>query len=481
MPRFAPAPRISGPTWILFVLLAGWLTAVPAQAADQPNVVLFLVDDLGWSDLGCYGNPWIETPAIDRFAKESVRFTDFYAACPVCSPTRASIQSGQYQARFSLTDFIPGHWRPFEKLIVPENAPHLPLEIVTVAEALKPAGYTCGYFGKWHLGGWGHYPHQQGYDQAIVTRGRHFAPHFHMRPQAEVEDGTYLADFLTDQVIDFMQANREGPFFVQLSHYAVHIPLEAEKQKIQKYQRKPKPEGMITHPTYAAMVEHVDDSLRRILAALDELKLADNTLVLFTSDNGALRQTYTGKGDIVTSNDPLRDEKGTLYEGGIQVPLIVRWPGVSQPGACREPTISIDFYPTLLDAAAAQPPRGQVIDGRSLRPVLKNPQATLDREAIYFHYPHYHHSRPAGAVRAGDYKLIEFFDEGKLELYNLADDLGEKNNLAPEQPAQAKELQAKLQAWRKQVDARMPTKNPKYDPARASQWWSRRSKKPLGK
>ncbi|MEW4526316.1 sulfatase [Maioricimonas sp. JC845] len=456
------------------------LAAAPSPAAEnRPNIVFILIDDLGWSDIGCYGNTFVETPHIDRLAGQGVRFTDFYAAGAVCSPTRASIQSGQYQARFGITDFIPGHWRPFEKLIVPEVTRQLPFEIVTPAEALSTVGYRTGYFGKWHLGDRNHNPDRQGYETMVVTGGRHFAPRFRTTPKVDVEDGEYLADFLTDQTVAFIEENRDEPFFVFLSHYAVHIPLEAKAQTVAKYEDKPKPETGINNPTYAAMIEHVDESVGRIMAKLDELDLAENTLLVFTSDNGGLRQTYTGTGEIVTSNAPLRGEKGELYEGGIRVPLIVRWPGVTPAGTvCDEPTISIDFWPTFAEAAGAELSQHQTIDGLSLLPVLRDPQASLDRQAIYFHYPHYHHNRPAGAIRAGDWKLIEYFEDGSVELFNLEEDISESRNVAGQYPDRAESLKRQLAQWRESVDARMPKPNPKHDPERADEWWSRRTGKP---
>lgn len=355
----------------------------------------------------------------------------------------------------------------------------LPLDIVTPAEVLSTAGYRTGYFGKWHLGGADHNPDRQGYETMVVTGGRHFAPRFRTTPRVDVEDGEYLADFLTDQTVAFIEENRDEPFFVFLSHYAVHIPLEAKAQTVAKYEDKPKPETGVNNPTYAAMIEHVDESVGRIMAKLDELDLAENTLLIFTSDNGGLRQTYTGTGEIVTSNAPLRGEKGELYEGGIRVPLIVRWPGVTPEGAvCDEPTISIDFWPTFAEAAGAELSQHQTIDGLSLLPVLRDPQASLDRQAIYFHYPHYHHNRPAGAIRAGDWKLIEYFEDGSVELFNLEEDISESRNVAGQYPDRAESLKRQLAQWRESVDARMPKPNPKHDPERADEWWSRRTGKP---
>ena len=313
-----------------------------------PNILFILIDDMGWADLGCYGSQFHETPHIDKLAAEGMRFTDFYAAGAVCSPTRASIQSGQYQARLGITDFIPGHRRPFASLTVPAVADHLPMEIVTPAEALKRKGYRTGYFGKWHLGNNQQGPDRQGYDVSLVTSGGHFSDRFRTTPPVDVPEGTYLADFLTDQTIDFIKGANGKPFFAFLSHFAVHIPLHAKKNLIQKYEQKPKPETGVNNPIYAAMVEHVDQSVDLLMATLRELGLEENTIVIFTSDNGGLYQSASRKGDIVCSNAPLRDEKGTLYEGGVRVPLIVRWPGHVPAGTeCREPTISIDFWPTM--------------------------------------------------------------------------------------------------------------------------------------
>ena len=463
-------------------LLIGCGTAsVPEEAKRRPpNIVFILIDDLGWSDLPSYGNAFCGTPNIDRLARQGVRFTDFYAAGAVCSPTRAGIMSGQYQARFGITDFIPGHWRPFEKLVVPEVTRNLPAALTTMAEALHDAGYATGHFGKWHLGGQGSQPPDHGFTTAVTTGGRHFAPRFRTTPKMDVPDGTYLADFLTDRALEFIDRNRSRRFFIHLSHYAVHIPLEAKAGTIKKYEKKPKPAKGINHPVYAAMIEHVDESVGRVLAKLKALGLEDDTVVVFTSDNGGLRQRYTADGDIVTTNAPLRDEKGSIYEGGIRVPLIVRYPGMTPHGTtCAEPTISVDFYPTFLELAGSDGDSGHVLDGLSLVPLLKDPTSRLDRDAIYFHYPHYHHSRPAGAIRARNWKLIEFFEDGALELYDLEDDIGERRNRSGEEAGRADELRRRLAAWRESVGAAMPAANPKHDASRAAEWWSRRTKQPL--
>jgi len=391
-----------------------------------------------------------------------MRFTNAYAACPVCSPTRASILAGQYPARVGITDFIPGHWRPWEKLIVPENRLQLPLEAITIPEALKEQGYATAHIGKWHLGGRDYFPEHQGFDMAI-------------------QGGTNRKDkrvtSYTDKAIEFIQANSDKPFFIHLSHNTVHIPLEAPQELVEKYQNKAKPQTGVNNPTYAAMVEHLDNSIGRITKKLDELNLVEKTIVIFYSDNGGLYEAYggyRGKREPVSTNDPLRGEKGTLYEGGIREPLIVRWPGVVKPGTtCHAPVTSVDFYPTFLDIVATKGNPSHVLDGESILPLLRR-TGKLKRDAIYWHYPHYHHSRPAGVIREGNFKLIEFYEDGRLELYNLKRDIAEKRNLATKLPKKAAQLQKKLAAWRKSVNAKMPTLNPDYDPARAHEWARRK-------
>ena len=454
------------------VALAIGSGAKAKPAARKPNFVFFLIDDLGWSDVGCYGNKFNETPNIDRLAAQGMRFTDAYAACPVCSPTRASIVAGQYPARLGIIDFIPGHWRPFEKLTVPINRQqYLPLKSVTLAETLKSAGYTCGAFGKWHLGGKGRLPDAQGFDTMVVAGGgRHFGNS--TTPNIHLTKDDYLAEAITARGVEFIEANKNRPFFLYVMHYAVHIPLQARKKLIARYEKKTKPPKGVNNPTYAAMIQHVDDSVGSILAKLDELKLADNTVVVFFSDNGGLRQHFRKIGPIVTTNAPLRDEKGTLYEGGIREPMIVRWPGRVKAGdTCNQPVTSVDFYPTFLDIAGVKRPGDHVLDGESIVPLLVS-SGKLQRDAIYWHYPVYHHSTPAGAIRQGPWKLIEFFDAGpsRCELYNLKDDIGESNDLAAKMPGKVRELQQKLSQWRKSVNARLPKKNPDYDPDKAARW-----------
>lgn len=438
------------------VVLGGCAIDGPSTRKTRPNIVFILLDDMGWSDLACYGHAFHQTPNIDHLARQGMRFTDAYAACPVCSPTRASIMAGQYPARVGITDFIPGHWRPYEKLRVPTNrTQHLPLEIVTIAEALRAAGYATGHVGKWHLGGADHEPQSQGFD--FVRLG------------GQNRTDKQVTAF-TDSAIEFIETHSDRPFFLHLSHHSVHIPLEAPADLVAKYENRPKAATGVNNPVYAAMVEHVDYNVGRVLARLDGLNLSGNTIVIFFSDNGGLHQMYTGEGPIVTTNAPLRGEKGTLYEGGIRVPLIVRWPGVIRPrSVCPTPVTSVDFYPTLLEIAGAARPVEQVLDGRSLLPLLQQTGRFEDR-ALYWHYPHYHHSTPAGAIREGEWKLIEFFENNLSQLYNLRDDIGEQTDLTAVFPRKALELQTKLALWRRSVGAAMPQTNPDFDPARRREW-----------
>lgn len=442
-----------------------------SEQAAKPNIVFLLIDDMGWPDPTCYGHQFHETPVIDQLAREGVRFTDFYAATPVCSSTRSTIQTGQYSARTCITDFIPGHFRPFEKLVVPPIEHNLAEGVQTPGSVLQNVGYTTGYFGKWHLGA---HPSEFGYEVTDRQLGKEFK-----QSRGNKARGPKSIDFLTDATLWFIEQNRQGPFFVTLSHHAVHIPLEANANTEKKYRQKQKPSEGVNHPVYAAMTEDLDTSIGRILQKLDELGLSENTVVVFTSDNGGLRKIYTGVGEVVSTNAPLRDEKGTLYEGGIRVPFIVRWPGVIRPGSvCDEPTTTADLLPTFCQIAGAALPT-QPIDGVGMKPLLQRPASSLERDAIYFHYPHYHHSRPASAVRAGDWKLIQFLEDGRLELFNLKEDIGESTNLAESESARAQKMLAMLTKWRKGTGARMPTKNPNYDSQRAQEWWSRRTNKPL--
>jgi arylsulfatase A-like enzyme len=448
------------------VLATALGTAQAASAPAKPNVVLILADDLGWADVGVYGNTYHETPAIDRLAAQGMRFTDSYAAAPVCSPTRASILTGKYPARLHLTDWIPGQEDlPGNRLKIPPWQRSLALNEITIAEALKSAGYATASVGKWHLGGPDFLPPRQGFDVSVGGSqwgqpASYFWPYEGpirtvpgLRPGGR--EGEYLTDRLTDEAVQFIEQNKAAPFFLYLSEYGVHSPLEAKSGVIAKYAAKPR-DASRTNPTYAAMLESVDDSVGRILATLDTAGIADRTVVVFTSDNGA----YTLDGR--TSNAPLRGGKGLGYDGGIRTPLIVRWPGVTNPGSlCRVPVSSIDLLPTIVDIAGVPAPAG--IDGQSLVPLLRadagSTPAQQPARALYWHYPHYWHereSRPFGAVRAADWKAIEFYEDMRIELYNLQDDPGETRDLAGANPSKVEELRTLLHRWRESVGAQMP-------------------------
>jgi arylsulfatase A len=453
------------------------LAGAALSAAQNPrplNFVFILIDDMGWTDLGCYGSKSYDTPNIDRLATQGMRFTNAYAACPVCSPTRASILTGKYPARLHLTDWIPGRkqW-PTAKLLTPEFRHELPLEEITLAEALKSAGYASASIGKWHLGGDGYSPTEQGFDRNVggTARGSpksYFGP-FDLPGLEGGPEGEYLTDRLSTEAEKFIEQNKDRPFFLYLPEFAVHLPLQGKEDLVAKYQAKLKSSETQNNPVYAAMVESVDQGVGRLLQKLDDLRLADRTVVILTSDNGGLR--YEGiQTKPVTSNAPLRAGKGHLYEGGIREPLIVRWPGVVKPGSvCDDPLISVDYFPTILEIARLGKP-SHPVDGVSILPLLTQ-KSGLKRDAVYWHYPHYSNQGgpPSGAIRKGDYKLIEFYEDGRLELFNLKDDIGERQNLVRTEPKKAAELDTMLKRWRESVHAAMPTMNPNYDPAKADQ------------
>ena len=445
-----------------FLFLIVYILSVPQwiDAAERPNIVLILADDLGWADLGCYGNTFNETPNIDRMAREGMRFTQFYAG-PVCSPTRANLQSGQDQARFGITQHIPGHRRPFAKLLDPVVPLQLPLEVETFAERLQSVGYATGYFGKWHLGGTGFSPAEQGWQTIIETKGNTISVEANGQQQT-----MQTAEYLTNAAIHFIQSCKDKPFVVQVSHHAVHIPLTTKPELVAKYKAKTAVVGYPSRSEYAGLLEELDQSVGRIVAAIDSAGLAKNTMILFLSDNGGLEHEQNGR--IVTSNKPLRGEKGTLYEGGIRIPAIARWseqiPANSQ---CDTPSITMDVHPTLLELASTKLANDQPCDGVSLIPLLRDPKADQKRDTLYWHLPHYHHSTPASAMRQNDWKLVEFFETGESELYDLRNDLSEQHNLAAAKPDRVAKMKLTLQAWRNQVGARMPEPNPNYDPQRA--------------
>jgi len=454
------------------------------QPGRSPNIVFILADDLGWTDLGCFGSTFYRTPHIDRLAKEGMRFTSAYAACPVCSPTRAAILTGRYPARMHLTDWIPGRIPPGVKMRVPDWTPHLPLLEITTPEALSNTNYISADIGKWHLGNAEHYPENQGF--SLNFAGTHLgSPPNYFSPYgiSNVPDtvkGEYLTDRLTSEALRFLDQSRQRPFFLYLAHYAVHTPLEAKPEMAARYRDRIRPGQAHSHPVYAAMIESVDESVGRVMAKLDELGLTRNTVIIFTSDNGGV----VGRRHI-TSNEPLREEKGTLYEGGIRVPAIIRWPGVTAPGSVSDvPITSVDYFPTILEMAGLEPPAP--VDGVSLAPLLKG--RTIDRGAIYWHYPHYNFhqplipTRPCGAIRKGGYKLIEFYEDNAIELYNLKDDIGERQNLVRTHREKAAELRSGLAAWRKSVGAQMPIPAPEqYDPRKTEEWMQDRFRRQSGR
>lgn len=440
------------------------LTSSHAEPAAKPNIVFVLVDDMGWTDLGCFGSTYYETPNIDRLAAQGMRFTDAYSACTVCSPTRASIMTGQYPARLHITDWIAGHKRPFARLSVPDWTMQLAPEIPNVARALRTAGYATASVGKWHLGPEACWPDKQGFDLNVggCDKGQppsYFSP-YKIPTLKDGPDGEFLSDRLTTEALTFIAANKDRPFFVYFPHYAVHTPIQAKQAVIDKYKAKQNKDAAHHNPGYAALVESVDDSVGRLLAKLDELKLSERTIIVFTSDNGGLIGS--------TSNVPLRAGKGSAYEGGVRVPLIVKWPGVTKPGSVSHaPVISADYFPTLLEMAGASAPKSHTVDGESLAPLLRQSGA-LTRDAIYWHYPHYHPggATPYGAVREGDFRLVEFYEDSRVELYNLAADIGETKDLAASMPEKAAALRQKLHDWRAHVGAQMPDPNPACDPAK---------------
>lgn len=450
---------------LLSLLAACASSPGPEVPARRPNVVLVLVDDLGYFDLGCYGNPAVRTPRIDGFSQQAVRFTDGYAAAPVCSPTRASIMTGKSPARVRITNHAPDQerFRPDDAVLAPAFMhDRLPLEEVTLANHLSAAGYDTAFMGKWHLAPqrvpdaheW--YPDRRGFDVNLGGNGDGGPGHFfapYRFPNLESrEEGEYLPYRIGEEAVAFLeaQAEDEDPFFLALAHYTVHWPIEAPEALVKEYAARGVQPG-VKMPEYAAMTEALDQVFGRVLDALEQTGLAEDTLVIFTSDNGALLS--------VADLGPLRKAKGYLYEGGIRVPFMVRWPGVTEPGRVdATPILSTDLFPTILTACGVPLPDDYCGDGADLVPLLGG--GSLDRAAIHFHYPNYafHRSnRLGGAIRAGRYKLIERFDDGSLELFDLEEDLGEQHNLAADQPALAEDLRRQLVAWRAEVDAAMPT------------------------
>lgn len=468
--------------------LSGCMTGVPSEES-KPNVVFFLVDDLGWKDIGAYGSTFYETPNVDSIARSGMMFTDGYASCPVCSPSRVSVISGKYPARLDATQYFGGK-RKGMLLPAPYNQ-YLPLEEVTLSETLKENGYSTFFAGKWHLGGDGYEPEKQGFDinkgglRGGGPPGGYFSPYKNPKLPNGPE-GECLPDRLGDESVKFLKANRDKPFLLYLSFYSVHTPLQTKADYRAKYAKKaesvkteeefkqvtPKRRNearqVQKHPVYAGMMQSMDENVGKVLKALDDLGLTEKTIVCFTSDNGGL-STSEGR---PTSNLPLRGGKGWLYEGGVRVPFIIRWPGVTKAGSKSSvPVIGTDFYPTLLEALKIPLKPEQHIDGVSLVPILKRESESVKRDALYWHYPHYGNQGglPGSSIRVGDYKLIERFEDHSLELYNLKEDIGELKDLSKSMPKKVAEMKKMLQDWRKSVDAKMMSPNP--------DWGKRRKRK----
>jgi len=453
------------------------VTAEETDSARRPNFVFFLVDDLGWADLGCFGSPFYETPNIDRLCASGMKFTDGYAACPVCSPTRASIMTGRHPVRVDITDWIPGARAKNAKLQHVEDRDNLAIEEITIAEALKQHGYQTFFAGKWHLGGKGHWPTDQGFDINVggcekgSPPGGYYAPW--NNPNLKAKDtGEYLTERLTDESVAFLdKRNVKAPFLLYLAYYNVHSPITPYKKRFEHFQQeaaarfqdatpvRKEHEGVSRlrqdNPAYASMIAAVDDSVGRMLAKLDDLKLADNTVVFFFSDNGGL---CTLRRIGPTCNLPLRAGKGWLYEGGVREPMIIRAPGTTKPGSvCGTPVVSMDFFPTMLELAGLPAMPEEHADGVSLVPLLEGGK-TLPSRTLCWHYPHYHGSTwtPGASIRDGDWKLIEFYHWGNAELYNLGDDPGEQHDLSKKNPVKATELLDKLHSWQRKLGAKMP-------------------------
>jgi arylsulfatase A len=482
------AAAVFGSKWSVFgTCISRSKTSTLTGPPVKRNFIIINVDDLGWMDLTCYGSRYYETPHIDRLAVQGMRFTDAYAACAVCSPTRAAIMTGRYPARLGLTDWIhhldrealvaagtqksPTEYvkTPGKSLLCPPNPYWLELEEITLAEALKEGAYSSGHIGKWHLGPDLWFPDKQGFDVniggcEIGQPPTYFDPYYQNPQRSSIptlkprKAGEYLTDRESDEAVRFIRDHADVPFFLNMCHYAVHTPLEAKEEIIAKYrQREP---GNQKNPVYAAMIESVDRATGRIMAVLDELNLSRRTTVIFTSDNGGLQ-------DISTDNAPLRAGKGYPYEGGIRVPLIIRWPEVVSPGTiCRVPASSVDIFPTILQAAGIRLPFERTIDGESLVPLLEQ-SGELKRKAIFWHFPHYRGDVvPYSIVRRGDWKLIKRYEGPPYELFNLREDLGEKSDLSSSRPEVLRELAGLLEDWLKDTGAKLPREDPDSKPSR---------------
>lgn len=458
------------------ILLICLLLPLTVFSSDKPNIVLFLADDLGWTGLSSFGSDFYETPNLDSLASKGIKFTNAYSACTVCSPTRASLMTGMYPARLHLTDFIAGQNRPFAKMTIPDWTKGLDKGYTTIAEALKEGGYRTMHIGKWHLD----FPKQDnqgptahGFD---VTHDKPAGTRGYIISDKTVKSlglkSNYTTDYFTDKAIEEIEKTKDQPFFLYFAYNVPHTPIQGRADLVEYFTAKRNPSAIHNNPVYAAMVKSLDLSVGRVLESLEENDLMDNTLIVFISDNGGLTQRY-GKHDEFTENLPLRRGKGSAYEGGVRVPCIAFWHGVTAKGVVSEiPVMTTDFYPTFLEAAGlpGNASHNATVDGNSLVPVFIDPAHDLERD-LFWHYPHYHAGGdgPYSAVRSGDWRLVEFLEDGRLELYNLAYNLSESANLAQRYPDKRDQLKAKLDRWRKSVSAQMPVANPNFDPDRQSQ------------
>ena len=467
----------------LQVLASVLLCTITLLEAKHPNIILLLADDLGWADLACYGNDLHETPNLDRLARQGVRFTDAYAASPVCTPTRASILTGKHPARLHMTIWRErAGERGRRQLLEPVCRDSLPLEHTTLAEILKEAGYFNAHIGKWHLGRAEAYPQPHGFHVNIggtlwgapQTFWYPYNGDAYFRDWRYVPDlkpgktGDYLTDRLTDKGLEIMETQSKAgrPFFLNLWYHTVHTPIEGKPQLVKYYNEKIQPDSHWKNPHYAAMVHSLDENVGRVLTKVKDLGISDNTLVVFTSDNGGFVNRCKLHRELqVANNFPLRSGKGSCYEGGIRIPLIIRGPGVIKGGKSSTPIYSCDLLPTLLHATGLEAKIPEGLDGLDLTPLLKKAGTSLPRDTLCFHYPHYYTTTsPVSAIRKGDWKLLEYFNDGHLELYNLKDDLGEKNNLIKTHSDTANQLAMELHLWRKKVDALEPEANPEWKP-----------------
>jgi arylsulfatase A-like enzyme len=474
---------MSTPIYAVFLALAFSAASVSPASADiaklqRLNIVLIVADDLGWSDLGCYGADLLETPSIDKLAASSMRFTDAYAAS-VCTPSRACLLTGKHYARLHMTVWREAAGEPpyDRKLIPPVAVADLPRNEQTLADVFHAAGYRTALVGKWHLGDAADYPETRGFDYNIGgtlwgAPESYFFPYRgkglwgkDLRYVPHLEDGKpgeYLTDRLTDEALKLIEGAGDQPFFLYLAHHAPHIPVQPKPELVSHYEQKMNSALHHRSPKYAAMVQSLDESVGRVMGRLKQRGIEDRTVVVFVSDNGGYISKF--EGIPVTSNFPLRSGKGSLYEGGIRVPLIIRWPGThSVRGTCAEPVYIADLMPTLLEIAGLKSDGASQLDGQSLLTLLQNPKSHLSRDALYFHFPHYYvTTTPVSAIRAGDWKLIEYLEDKRIELYNLTGDLKESKNLAAEKPKKADELRTQLARWRADTHVQMPRPNPDF-------------------